>query len=119
MVPFYAGLASIGLALVTPLDVIDEHMFAVPQIQQLLLLGLAPMLLLLALPSGPMIAGLPAALRRSVLAPLLSSRTMRSMFTLLTSPFVSTTLYVGALYFWHLNQTSERSARLAASAQQC
>lgn len=99
---FYAGLACIGVALITPVDVIAEHLFSVHQVQHLLLRGLAPMLLMLAAPSGPMIAGIPAALRRSLLAPLMANRSFRAFFTLLARPLVSTTLYVGALYFWQI-----------------
>ncbi len=97
---FYAGLAAVGLALLTPVDVISEHVFAVHQIQHLLLRGIAPMLLMLAVPSGPLIAGLPVALRRAVLAPLMASRSVRATFALLAGPFVGTALYVGVLYFW-------------------
>ncbi|AOW13362.1 hypothetical protein LPB72_09985 [Hydrogenophaga crassostreae] len=112
-VAFYAGLACIGLALITPLDVIAEHLFAVHQVQHLLLRGLAPMLLMLAVPSGPLIAGLPTSLRRSVLVPLMSSRTVRAAFALLARPLVSTALYIGALYFWQIPEVHNQALLLS------
>lgn len=99
---FYGGLASIFLALQTPLDVISEHVFAVHQLQHLLLRGMAPMLLMLAVPAGPLIAGMPAALRRTVLAPILTNGVVRAMFRFLARPLICTVLYVGTLYVWQV-----------------
>ncbi|MEO6032857.1 MAG: cytochrome c oxidase assembly protein [Burkholderiaceae bacterium] len=39
---FYVGLAALSAALLTPLDAISEHVFAVHRIQHLLLRGIAP-----------------------------------------------------------------------------
>ncbi len=99
---FYGGLASIFLALQTPLDVISEHVFAVHQLQHLLLRGIAPMPLMVATPVGPLIAGIPAALRRTVLAPVLGNGVVRAIFRLLARPLVCTVLYLGTLYVWQV-----------------
>lgn len=99
---FYVGLAAVFAALLTPLDAISEHVFAVHQIQHLLLRGIAPMLLMLAVPSGPMIAGLPVRLRQRIVAPLMTQRAVRAIFGLLARPLVCTLLYVGALYVWQV-----------------
>jgi putative membrane protein len=99
---FYAGLAAVFAALLTPLDAISEHVFAVHQIQHLLLRGIAPMLLMLAVPSGPLIAGLPVALRRRIVAPLMTQRAVRAIFGFLARPLVCTLLYVGTLYIWQV-----------------
>ena len=99
---FYAGLAAVFAALLTPLDAISEHVFAVHQIQHLLLRGIAPMLLMLAVPSGPLIAGLPVALRRRIVAPLMTQRAVRATFGFLARPLMCTLLYVGTLYIWQV-----------------
>lgn len=99
---FYGGLVSIFVALQTPLDVISEHVFAVHQLQHLLLRGAAPMLLMLAVPAGPLVAGMPAAIRRALIAPALSSTAVRRTFRILAHPLVCTVLYVGTLYVWQL-----------------
>lgn len=99
---FHGGLVAIFLALQTPLDVISEHVFAVHQLQHLLLRGIAPMLLMLAAPAGPFIAGVPQALRRMLLAPLLTDKTVRAVFGFLTRPLVATLIYIGTLYVWQM-----------------
>ncbi len=99
---FYAGLVAVFAALLTPLDAISEHVFAVHQLQHLLLRGIAPMLLMLAVPSGPLIAGLPARLRQRLVGPLMARRSLRATFGLLAQPLVCTLLYAGTLYVWQV-----------------
>ncbi|MBU0814326.1 MAG: cytochrome c oxidase assembly protein [Gammaproteobacteria bacterium] len=97
---FYAGLTAIFLALQTPLDLVAEHVFYVHQLQHLLLRGVAPLLLMLAVPAGPLIAGMPGVLRRSVLVPVMTHGGVRSAFRFLARPVVCTLLYIGSLYAW-------------------
>lgn len=99
---FYSGLIAIFLALVTPLDVISEHVFAMHQVQHLLLRGVAPMLLMLAVPSGPLIAGMPGVIRRWCLMPLMTQRAIRGALRLLSHPVICTLLYAGTLYMWQI-----------------
>lgn len=99
---FFGGLGAIFLALVTPLDVIAEHLFAVHQIQHLLLRGVAPMLLMGAVPAGALIAGMPAIVRRRFLAPLMASPAVRGTFRVLSQPVVCTVLYVATLCVWQV-----------------
>ena len=99
---FYSGLGAVFLALQTPLDVIAGHMFSVHQVQHLLLRGVAPMLLMLALPSGPLIAGVPKSIRSWIVAPMMRNNGVQSFFSFLTRPLVCTTVYVTSLYFWQL-----------------
>ncbi len=99
---FYGGLAAIFLALVTPLDVISEHLFSVHQIQHLLLRGVAPMLLMLAVPSSPLIAGMPALVRRRWLMPFMAQPAVRGVFRALSQPVICTLLYAGTLYAWQV-----------------
>ena len=60
------------------------------------------MLLMLAVPSVPLIAGLPVALRQRVVAPLMAQRSVRACFAFLGRPLVCTMLYVGTLYIWQV-----------------
>lgn len=106
---FLGGLVAIFLALQTPLDVISEHVFAVHQLQHLLLRGIAPMLLMLAAPAGPFIAGVPQALRRTLLAPLLTDKTVRAIFGFLTRPLVATLIYISTLYAWQMPAYQNRA----------
>ena len=98
---FFAGLAALFLALQSPLDALAEHSFAVHQVQHLLLQTIAPVLLMLAAPQAALIAGLPAALRRSLVAPVLGSGPVRGAFGLLARPWAASLLLVASLYAWH------------------
>jgi putative membrane protein len=91
---FYGGLVLIYLALQSPLDALSEHLFSVHQVQHLLLLQLVPLLLLWPAPQGRLVAGLPSALRRAVLAPLFASRPLRRLFAALTGPVGATMVFV-------------------------
>ena len=94
---FYSGLGAVFLALQTPLDVIAGHMFSIHQVQHLLLRGVAPMLLMLALPSGPLLAGVPKSIRSWIVAPMMRNNGVQSFFSFLTRPLVCTTVHVTSL----------------------
>lgn len=104
---FYAGLTSMFLALQSPIDTLSEHVFALHQVQHLLLHSLGPMLLMLAVSEGPLIAGMPEWLRRHVLAPVVTNRAVRAVFGLLSRPAAATFLFVGSLYFWQISEYHE------------
>lgn len=99
---FYTGLAAIFLALQSPIDTLSEHVFALHQVQHLLLHALGPMLLMLAVPEGPLFAGMPEWLRRQVLVPVVMNRAIRAAFGFLSRPVTATFLFVGSLYFWQI-----------------
>lgn len=104
---FYAGLTSMFLALQSPIDTLSEHVFALHQVQHLLLHALGPMLLMLAIPEGLLIAGMPEWLRRRVLAPVITNRTVRATFGFLSRSTVAAFLYVSSLYFWQITEYHE------------
>jgi len=104
---FYTGLAAIFLALQSPIDTLSEHVFALHQVQHLLLHSLGPMLLMLAVPERPLIAGMPEWLRRHVLTPVITGRAVRAAFDFFSRPVAATFLYVGSLYFWQIPRYHE------------
>lgn len=97
---FLAGLASIFLALQSPIDPIAERLFWVHQVQHLLLRMLGPMLIALAWPEAVFIAGLPVSFRRRVLSPVISNGGVRGVVFVLAHPVVATTTFIAALYVW-------------------
>jgi len=99
---FFGGLLLVFLALQSPADVISEHVFAIHQIQHLLLHTAGPMFLMLAAPQILLTAGTPEALRRWVLVPIMESRIIRGVFRFLSHPAVATLLFTGSLYFWQI-----------------
>ncbi len=99
---FFAGVAAVFLALQSPVDAIAERLFFVHQIQHLLLRMLGPMLLALSWPEGILIAGLPLAVKRMILTPVISNGAVRCVFGFIARPAVATILFVAALYFWEI-----------------
>jgi putative membrane protein len=99
---FFAGLASVFLALQSPIDAIADRLFFVHQIQHLLLRMLGPMLLALSGPEGLLTAGLPRVVRRYVLAPVASNGVARGLIWTLGHPAIALILFVAALYVWEV-----------------
>lgn len=99
---FFAGLGAVCAALQSPIDPIAEHVFFVHQIQHLLLRMIGPMLLALSWPEGLLTAGLPATVRRTILAPMVTNGAVRRTFGVLAHPAVATALFIAALYFWEI-----------------
>lgn len=106
---FFGGLAALLAALQSPVDTLAEHSFAMHQVQHLLLRGVAPMLLFLALPQPLLTAGLPRFLRERALAPLLASRAVHAFFALFAHPLAATFWLVAVPIFWHLPEYHDRS----------
>lgn len=99
---FFAGLAAMLAALVTPLDTLGEHSFAMHQVQHLLLAGVGPLLFMLATPQNLLVAGTPEAFRGALLAPLMKSATARFLVRIFTGPTAAVLLLVATLYLWHI-----------------
>lgn len=101
-VSFFAGLATVFVALQSPIDPIAERVFLVHQVQHLLLRMIGPMLLFLAAPQGVLIAGMPKTARRRLLIPVITNRLVGGLFAFLSYPAIATALFIGALYFWQI-----------------
>jgi cytochrome c oxidase assembly factor CtaG len=99
---FAGGLASIGVALLSPIDDLGDHLFFMHMIQHLLLVEVAAPLLLLGAPLLPMLWALPRASRVALGTVLGPGDPLRTAFTLLTHPLLAVSLYVGTLAVWHL-----------------
>jgi putative membrane protein len=106
---FFAGLASVFVALQSPIDPIAEHLFFAHQIQHLLLIMIAPMFIALSAPQGILIAGTPSIVQRTVLKPVLANRVVRRVFGTTRSPVVTTVIFVGTLLFWDIPRFHDRA----------
>jgi putative copper resistance protein D len=87
---FFAGLASLTVALASPVDVYAEVLFSVHMGQHLLLAYVAPPLLALGAPVTLALAASRPATRRRFLLPVLDNRAV----TLLAQPVVGWSLFV-------------------------
>ncbi|MBN9563493.1 MAG: cytochrome c oxidase assembly protein [Alphaproteobacteria bacterium] len=99
---FAAGLLTIFIALQSPIEGLADHSLAVHEVEHMLLRTVGPMLLVLADPQARLLRGLPAWLRRGLVAPSFSARAVRLPFGILAKPVVATALFVGVGAFWML-----------------
>jgi putative membrane protein len=105
---WYAGVAAIGAALLSPLDRLGETDLLSAHMGQHLLLGdIAAPLLLLGLRS-PVYAFL---LPRALLVPLARSRGLRRLFRRARQPLVAVPLWILILYGWHFAPAYEAALR--------
>jgi putative membrane protein len=102
---FYGGLATLVLAVSSPIDAYAGRLFWVHMVQHVLLMMVAPPLLLIGRPwprlSRPLPLGLRRPLARTVLAgPSLAP--VRGVFRRLAAPLPSFVLFNGTLLLWHV-----------------
>lgn len=102
---YWGGLLLIGLALLSPIDVLAGQLFFIHMIQHLLLVMAAPPLLMLANPMPFLLWGLPHPARRRLgeaLSALLHRKsTSRRFLRSVTAPAVTWLLFVFVLIGWH------------------
>lgn len=107
---FFAGLVSLLLALVWPLDAWSGLSFAAHMGQHMVLLALAPPLLVLARPGGWCLRGLPAALRPVLVRP--RSWPGAAAWRRLTASCGAMAIFHGAvLWGWHVPAAFELALR--------
>jgi putative membrane protein len=99
-VVFLAGLAALGLALLSPIEPLADHVFVIHQVEHMLLRTIGPMLILLAQPQAALMRGMPGWLRRGAVGPIVANRGVRAVFGFFSHPAVATLLFIGITYFW-------------------
>ncbi len=102
---FWLGLATVLLALQTPIEMLARQLFWVHMVQHLLLMVVAAPLIAMSAPWIRMWRALPLGLRRAVARPLfLHPRLafLRSLYRLAARPGVVWTLAAANLWLWHL-----------------
>lgn len=111
---FYAGLGILYFVLESPFDAISDQLFLAHQIQHMVLSMVVPILIVIALPQGMLLRGLPATVRRSISGPFFRGRVFRGL-RLFAHPAVATALYIGVNYFWmipHFHDLAIRHERI-------
>lgn len=105
---FYAGLVSLLLAVVSPLDALAEALFSAHMVQHLALILLAAPLLVYGAPLVPVSLGLPQSVRRRLHQAGSSTIGRGSMGLLLAAPVVWS-LHAATLWMWHVPALYERA----------
>jgi putative membrane protein len=104
-IAFYGALASIGIALVGPVDDLSAQLLWAHMLQHLLLIGVAAPLLVLGAPWLPLWRPLPLGFRRRVAAALAHGPRLaapRAAARFLSLPLVAWVLLNGDLALWHV-----------------
>jgi putative membrane protein len=98
---YFTGLAVLGIALMSPIDVLSGQFFYMHMIQHLLLVMIAAPLLWLADPMPIMMWGLPRGLRTEVGRWLRPDASFRHVVQSLTKPGLVWLYFVAFLVGWH------------------
>ena len=102
---FYGGLATLVLAVASPIDAYAGRLFWVHMVQHVLLMMVAPPLLLIGRPWPRLSRPLPLGLRRPLARTVLAGPTLapvRGVFRWLAAPPPSFVLFNGTLLLWHV-----------------
>jgi putative membrane protein len=93
---FMGGLTALFVALVSPVEMLADHIFAVHQVEHMLLRTVAPMLIFLARPQAALVRGMPGGVSRF----FAGSGGLRTLVSALRLPVVATLLFLLSSYFW-------------------
>lgn len=96
IVAFNAGLLALFIALISPVEELADHIFAVHQVEHMLLRTVAPLLIFLARPQAAIVRGVPGGMSRT----LAGNRAIRGLLAFLRHPVVATVLFLFSSYFW-------------------
>lgn len=99
---FFGGLVALAAALLSPIEPLADHVFAIHQVEHMLLRSIGPMLILLSQPQAALMRGMPDWLRRGAVGPIIANRGARRVFGFFSQPAIATILFVGISWFWML-----------------
>ena len=102
LVAFFGGLATIFVAIASPLDTFAGLLLQVHMVQHLLLMMVASPLILLGAPAIPMLRGLPQPVAKTGLGPFLAWPGLRRLGHFLAHPVVCWISFVAATWAWHV-----------------
>ena len=102
LVCLLAGLASLWLAIASPLDAFASFLLTVHMIQHMLLMLVAPPLILLGFPQIPLLRGLPLWAARDGLGPFLNWAPLKHLGRALTHPAFCWLAATVVLLAWHI-----------------
>ena len=96
------GLATIWVAIASPLDGFADALLSAHMVEHLLLMSFVPPLVLLGFPVVPLLRGLPKSVRNGVFGPLIRSRSLRQLCHWLTTPLVAWFAMNLMFLGWHI-----------------
>jgi len=108
---FLGGLATLQIALASPIDAFDPFFVADHMFQHMLLMMVIPPLLLLGDPAIPLLRGLPLWAAQYAIGPIVSWPPLVRLGRLLTHPMLAWLLLAGAMLVWHVPVAYELALR--------
>lgn len=114
LVAFLGGVATLVVAIASPLDAFAFLLLPAHMVQHVLLFTVAPPLLLLGYPAHPLLRGLPAAAAKSALGPLLAWPALRHFGERLAHPLTGALAITLATWGWHVPAAYELALRVPA-----
>src|SRR4029434_5403869 len=102
LLAFYAGLTTILIALLSPLDAFAGWLLTVHMIQHLLLMMVAPPLILYGAPYVPLLFGLPIQFLKEAFAPFVSWQLLRRIGRFILHPIFCWSAFAFTNIAWHL-----------------
>jgi putative membrane protein len=102
IVSFFVGLFLIWVAIASPIAALDHELLTLHMLQHLLLMTLAPPLIWLGAPVGPVLHGLPCRFVGSLHLPLWQSQTVQRLVVVLERPKFAWLAACAALVGWHI-----------------
>jgi len=110
-VSFFAGLASLWIALASPIDALDDFLLSAHMIQHFILMSVAPPLIVLGAPAVPLLRGLPRGFIRAALRPLFRAQWFRSLVRWLVHPVIAWLAMNISYLGWHVPAAFELTFR--------
>jgi cytochrome c oxidase assembly factor CtaG len=111
---FYAGLATLLVAVESPVDYWSDQYFFVHMIEHLLIMFAAPVLVVAGAPWHPLLDGLPGRLGKGATRQVMTSgwsRPLRAIGGFLLRPWVAVILFNAVMVLWHLPGPFDLAAR--------
>jgi cytochrome c oxidase assembly factor CtaG len=99
---FIAGIATLFVAVASPLEEFDEQLLQVHMTQHLLLMLVAPVLLLGGAPAIVFVRAMPPAVAKLLIGPAMRSSAVRRMFAWMTEPIVCWLAFSIVFWIWHI-----------------
>lgn len=104
---FLAGIATLFVAVASPLDTFSESLLFMHMAQHYVLMSVAPPLIVFGAPVVPLLRGLPRWIIRDLLRPLFVSHVLRDAGAFLTLPSVAWLAMNAAYIGWHVPRAYE------------
>ena len=99
---FCCGLIVLWIAIASPMDGFADALLSAHMVEHLLLMSVVPPLLLLGLPTVPLLRGLPDFVKRTVASPLIRNHALRHIGDLLLTPAVAWLMMNLVFLGWHI-----------------